>query len=671
MTAQEETPAGGSNLIIPPPSIRAVITKTAEFVSKNGRAFEAKILNSSKGATPKFAFMHATSPYNAWYEWRIKWFTDGGDLETERQEEEAKRLKNEADDVADVEKPSQSVSKKVSQIIKASAIDPVTKSRLKYRSLHSSARPSPIPPSLTPLPIRYASVPPPSTATPLELSCLKLSAQYVALCGRNFLKNLSRKEMNNPIFEFLKPSSDRFSYFTELVRCYSTAVEPGEGDFENVKALMEDFVDVVVKRVEYKNELNERKKRNEESEEVEVDWSDFVVVETVVFESEVKPDDGGMDMEESDDEEGVEVVEDYKVNVDKTEKKEQTMIDPITGKSIAVSEMSEHMRIQLLDPKWASQNARNRAKQVDTNFAVGDSIVKNLDSFAKERLGGTREEEVLRRRIEEREREEEAERILGKNRDTGTSSSAVISAPAPVANKTKPPSTNPTVPQQTRLPPSLPVVAPPPSFPPAPSGRGRGRGRGVSNQPAWMTQGTVGVVSKPASSGAIPVLASRASLMDGTAEQGNKRERDDNVENVEVKKAKVEVPAAAPVAPPATTTTPSETAAAAGGGSATTMLSESDFIKSLPTPQVTLTISCSNEPTLPQHNLTGQTFTVTFDVSQTVKKLKEELGGKIGMKSNKMNLKMGGTFWKDAVSLAKMNVGGGVVEVGAKKRGGK
>ena len=45
--------------------------------------------------------------------------------------------------------------------------------------------------------------------------------------------------MNNPIFEFLKPSSDRFSYFTELVRCYSTAVEPGEGDFENVKALME------------------------------------------------------------------------------------------------------------------------------------------------------------------------------------------------------------------------------------------------------------------------------------------------------------------------------------------------------------------------------------------------------------------------------------------------
>ncbi|GMH74182.1 hypothetical protein TL16_g06394 [Triparma laevis f. inornata] len=444
MTAS--TPETPSSLIIPPPSIRAVITKTAEFVSKNGRAFEAKILNSSKGSTPKFAFMHATSPYNAWYEWRIQWFIDGGDLEKERREEEETRLKNEADDVANIAPKEEQIQPKQTQIIKASAVDPVTKSLLKYRALHTSAREGSIPADLTPLPIRYASVPPPMNATPLELSCIKLSAQYSALSGRSFLKGLTRKESNNPLFEFLKPSSDRFSYFTELVRCYSTACDPGETDLLNVKSLKEGFIDQIVLRHAYKEELSERKKTNDSSSELEIDWSDFVVVETVVFEEEKQQDSGDMDMEESDDEDQtVEIVDNYKANVDKTEKVEQTMIDPITGKSINVNEMSEHMRIQLLDPKWASQNARNRAKQVDTNFATGDSILRNLGTFAKERLGGTREEEVLRRRIEEREREEEAERILGKNRDTGENNITTTKT-----TTTQPPSRGPVVRQRKR-----------------------------------------------------------------------------------------------------------------------------------------------------------------------------------------------------------------------------
>ncbi|EJK59635.1 hypothetical protein THAOC_20108, partial [Thalassiosira oceanica] len=44
-------------IIKPPPEIRAVVDRTALFVSKNGRAFELKILNSDKGKTTKFAFL--------------------------------------------------------------------------------------------------------------------------------------------------------------------------------------------------------------------------------------------------------------------------------------------------------------------------------------------------------------------------------------------------------------------------------------------------------------------------------------------------------------------------------------------------------------------------------------------------------------------------------------
>ena len=46
------------------------------------------------------------------------------------------------------------------------------------------------------------------------------------------------------------------------------------------------------------------------------------------------------------------------------DKNKTHMVDPITGKSVPVSEMSEHMRIQLLDPKWREQNARHQGKQV-------------------------------------------------------------------------------------------------------------------------------------------------------------------------------------------------------------------------------------------------------------------------------------------------------------------
>mmetsp|Transcript_22718 Transcript_22718/g.25864 ORF Transcript_22718/g.25864 Transcript_22718/m.25864 type:complete len:102 (+) Transcript_22718:76-381(+) len=76
-------------IIRPPTDIRAVADKTASFVSKNGRAFEQRILNSEKGQTPKFSFLHENSPFHAYYEDRIIFYQDGGD---EKEKEEKKKL---------------------------------------------------------------------------------------------------------------------------------------------------------------------------------------------------------------------------------------------------------------------------------------------------------------------------------------------------------------------------------------------------------------------------------------------------------------------------------------------------------------------------------------------------------------------------------------------------
>ena len=50
---------------------------------------------------------------------------------------------------------------------------------------------------------------------------IKLTAQYTAASGRQFLAGLAQREQRNPQFDFLKPTHMLFSYFTALVDAYT------------------------------------------------------------------------------------------------------------------------------------------------------------------------------------------------------------------------------------------------------------------------------------------------------------------------------------------------------------------------------------------------------------------------------------------------------------------
>jgi splicing factor 3A subunit 1 len=63
----------------------------------------------------------------------------------------------------------------------------------------------------------------------------------------------------------------------------------------------------------------------------------------------------------------------------------QMMIDPISGKAIPIDQMTEHMRIQLLDPKWRQQQKVFMDKQKETGYAEGVSIADSLKQFARKR----------------------------------------------------------------------------------------------------------------------------------------------------------------------------------------------------------------------------------------------------------------------------------------------
>jgi splicing factor 3A subunit 1 len=85
----------------------------------------------------------------------------------------------------------------------------------------------------------------------------------------------------------------------------------------------------------------------------------------------------------------------------------------ICGQQIAVDELDEHMRIELLDPKWKSQRDIVEGRKAQASeLQRGANVVSSLKNLARSRVdifGGEAEEE-RRKRQEEEEREKRKER---------------------------------------------------------------------------------------------------------------------------------------------------------------------------------------------------------------------------------------------------------------------
>ena len=56
---------------------------------------------------------------------------------------------------------------------------------------------------------------------------VKLTAQFVARNGRQFLTTVMQREQRNYLFDFLRPQHSLFNYFTKLVEQYTKVSESG------------------------------------------------------------------------------------------------------------------------------------------------------------------------------------------------------------------------------------------------------------------------------------------------------------------------------------------------------------------------------------------------------------------------------------------------------------
>lgn len=75
---QGEVQGEVTGIIYPPPDLRAVVDKTAQFVAKNGVQFERRVMATERGKL-KFAFLQPDNPYRPYYDHMVKQFESGAE----------------------------------------------------------------------------------------------------------------------------------------------------------------------------------------------------------------------------------------------------------------------------------------------------------------------------------------------------------------------------------------------------------------------------------------------------------------------------------------------------------------------------------------------------------------------------------------------------------------
>jgi splicing factor 3A subunit 1 len=296
------------------------------------------------------------------------------------------------------------------------------------------------------------------TISALDMDVIKLTAQFAARNGKQFILHLSQKESRNPQFDFLKPHHNLHQFYQTLMKQYVLMLNPSEPILNRVRKCAfnsADHLNVVKRRAQI--EKLERKRIQEEESahnaELEafnkIDWHDFSVAETVMFGPEDQISDlatplspeimkalpishrmemwsGGQDLgkeatlnsagNESDEMEidepsdfipaplassnnevimgaafgsgaSIKVRTDYVPRSGSTPSS-ATQICTICKASVPVSQIEEHIRIELLDPKWRTQRLAALAKTKDSNLVeTGTDVSRNLDALSRFKSG--------------------------------------------------------------------------------------------------------------------------------------------------------------------------------------------------------------------------------------------------------------------------------------------
>ncbi|KAJ5463501.1 hypothetical protein N7475_008445 [Penicillium sp. IBT 31633x] len=438
-----KTPDG---MVVPPKDIRGIVEKSAGFVVRNGPNFEERVRQKEKN-NYKFSFLTPGDPYWPYYEWRRSEIAAG--------------------------RGSAVAAGRAGETVAAEPEKP--KGPPEPSSFHFSAR----------MPIINAQ----------DLDVVKLTALFVAKRGKSFMTALSQREARNFQFDFLRPQHSLYQFFTRLVDQYTILfraegideatsatkrIAELEQNVQNKFHVMERAKQRAewVKYQEQQKQVKEEQSEQERIEYAQIDWHDFVVVETVEFteqddQAELPPPTSANDLQSASLEQRaalslstrrieeamptdldaptyynaypvqpapmhappppispyqaspypppgqytnaeedqrireraqardqtaaaqaaaqavpgqqpMRIRSDYVPRAQARRQQVQMAICPYCNQKVPSAELDEHIRIELLDPRWKEQRAKAESRSATTNLSTVD-VVNNLKRLASQR----------------------------------------------------------------------------------------------------------------------------------------------------------------------------------------------------------------------------------------------------------------------------------------------
>ena len=236
-------------VVLPPKDIRTIIEKTAGYVARNGPVFEGRIRDKEQ-SNPKFSFLSGNDAYAPFYQWRLDEVRAGRGTAISA---------GTTGDAAPVKQ-------------KAKGPEPPPEFQFSARMPNISA---------------------------LDLEVVRLTALHAARKGKSWTTALSQREARNFQFDFLRPQHSLYNFFSRLVDQYTLLLQTGpdgqKAEQARIRELQSNLQDrfrvmnLAKKRSEFVKYQESQKQRKEEEAEAEriayaqIDWHDFVVVETVLF----------------------------------------------------------------------------------------------------------------------------------------------------------------------------------------------------------------------------------------------------------------------------------------------------------------------------------------------------------------------------------------------------
>ncbi|XP_052207445.1 probable splicing factor 3A subunit 1 [Diospyros lotus] len=754
-------------MVHPPADVRNIVDKTAQFVAKNGPEFENRIIANNAGNV-KFSFLNTSSPYHAYYQHRLSEF---------RAQNQASIQQQLSSEPVESSAPETAPSAPVSDGNEAGAkpdpsalFRPVRKVLEPPEAEQYTVR---LPEGITGEELDIIKLTAQFVARNGKSFLTGLTSREINNPQFHFLKP------THSMFMFFTSLADAYSKVLMPPKGLTDKLKKSVTDMTTVLERCLHRLEWE-RSQEQARQKAEDEIEQERLQMAMIDWHDFVVVETIDFADDedeelpapmtleevirrskmttmVEEDivEPGKEVEMEMDDEEVQLVEEgmRAANLEENgevrknemratpEEQEPPMrivknwrrpeeripaerdptkyvVSPITGELIPINEMSEHMRISLIDPKYKEQKERMFAKIRETTLAQDEEISRNIVGLARTRpdIFGTTEEEVsnaVKAEIEKKKDEQPKQVIWdGHTGSIGRTATQAMSMntsgedqndaasndsrnlPGPAA----PPPPKPGVPSIRPLPPppglalNLPrvppnavqysgptssgMLVPPPPRPPVvnmiPSIRPPpppislipGQQHLSVNHPPPMPPNSVNPPSipipPPPGSQFTPLSAPRPFVPLPVPQPG--------VHMV----PPPPLPQGMPPPPPpeeAPPPLPDEPEPKRQRLDDSALIPEDQFLAQHPGP-VRINVSV---PNVDEGNLKGQVLEITVQsLSETVGNLKEKIAGEIQLPANKQKLSGKAGFLKDNLSLAYYNVAGGEsLTLSLRERGGR